>query len=271
MVAEVDQATGLWSERLSCHQARAPIRDDRRIERRLIELVFEKHPPAVGQPRVDFAQKVEVRAEDAIEVRLPGEIGAVGDPDGQRLRPELLADLDALEIVRDRLVAHSPVAVGQRTELVRELLTGLVLKRVGVDRVKADAKRLRLFGKLAVIADLVPREMRRAGRRRPRQLMDGCAILELVDNAARFALARKAGEARAARADPPRRNGDGESGDFGGDRLDVEAAALQAPSEGGIVLILRRGELFVLFADQRMRDAIRHVSSPVSTAPSNSS
>src|SRR5208283_4561728 len=98
-------------------------------------------------------------------------------------------------------------------------------------------KRLGAFGELPVIADLVPRDMRRAGRRGAGELVDRRAVLELVENAARLAGARKAGEARSARAYAPGRDGDRKDGDLRRDRLDVEAAALKLPAERGIVVL----------------------------------
>ena len=42
VMAEIDEAMRLGPERLRRHQARSPIGDHGRIERRLVELVFEK-------------------------------------------------------------------------------------------------------------------------------------------------------------------------------------------------------------------------------------
>ncbi len=88
--------------------------------------------------------------------------------------------------------------------------------------------------------------------------MDRRAVLELVEDAARLARAGEAREARAARADAPGRNGDGEGGRLGGDRLDVDAAALEPPAERGKILVLRMGELGVLLGDQVAGNAIGH-------------
>ena len=246
------------------HQARPPIRDHGRIEGRLVELVLEEHPPVAGQARIDLGKRLEIPVEHAIEVRLAGEVGAVGDPHRQRLRAELLADLDAFEIMRDRLVPHGLRRVGQRAELVGELLPGLVLKGVGIDRVEADAERLGEFGERAIIADLVPREMRRAGRRGARELLDRRAVLELVEHVARLAGAGKAGEARAAGADAPGRHGDAEGGDLGGDRLDVEPAPRELSSERAVVVFEFGGAFRVRLGDQRVGNAVRHLcSSPL--------
>ena len=75
---------------------------------------------------------------------LAGEVRAVADPDRQRLGAERLADLDAFEIVLDRLPARRGVGVRERAELVGERLARLVLEGVGVHRVEAEAERRRL-------------------------------------------------------------------------------------------------------------------------------
>ena len=61
-----------------------------------------------------------------------------------------------------------------------------------------------------------------------RQLGDDGAILDLVEDVARLALAGEAGKARAAGADAPGGHGDGEGRDLGLDRVDVDAAAVEA-------------------------------------------
>ena len=108
MMAEVDQAMGLRPQRLRRHEAGSPVGDHGRIERGLVKLVLEKHAPVVGQARVDLAHRFEIPVERAVEVRLAGKVRAVGDPDRQRLRAELLADLDAFDVVRDRLIRAPP-------------------------------------------------------------------------------------------------------------------------------------------------------------------
>ena len=152
--------------------------------------------------------------------------------------------------------------MAERAELIRKLLPGLVLERVGVDGVEADAERFRALGQFPVVAHFVPGDMRRAGRGGARQLLDGRAILELVEDPARFADAGEAGEARAAGADGPRRRGDGESRDFFGDRLDVQAAPLKLSAERGVVVFERCGALGVLLANETVRYTVGHVASP---------
>ena len=71
-------------------------------------------------------------------MHLAREVAAVADPHRERLRSERPADLDALEVVRDRLPAHSRVRMGEAAELVRELLTRLILEGVRVHRVEVQ-------------------------------------------------------------------------------------------------------------------------------------
>ena len=55
-------------------------------------------------------------------------------------RSQALADLDALEVVGHRLVAHGGVGVGQGAELVGQRLARLVLEGVGIDRVEGRVR-----------------------------------------------------------------------------------------------------------------------------------
>ena len=49
VVAEVDQARRLFAQLARAVVARAPVVDDGRVERRLVELVLDEQPPVVGQ------------------------------------------------------------------------------------------------------------------------------------------------------------------------------------------------------------------------------
>ena len=158
VVAEIDQAERLGPEFLRRGEARAPVGNHRRIERRLVELVLDEHLPVGGQRGVDFAHRVDIAVERLGEVRLAGEIRAVGDPHRQRLRAEPLADLDTFEIVVDRGAAHRRVGVAQRAELVRKRLAGLVLEGVGIDRVEGEAARFRRLAQRGEVARSCPRE-----------------------------------------------------------------------------------------------------------------
>src|SRR5215472_12927150 len=205
MMAKVDEAIGLGPEFLRDGEARAPIRDHSRIERRLVELVLEEYPPVSRERRDDLAHRVNIAVERLGQIRLAGKVRAVGDPDGQRFRTELAADLDAFDVVRDRLSAHTRISMRQRAELVRKLLPRLILERVGIDRVEDKAVHRSLFAQGGIVVDLVPRNVRRDRRCRPRQSLDHGTIVDLLEDVARLARPRKAGEPRATRADAPGR------------------------------------------------------------------
>jgi hypothetical protein len=146
--------------------------------------------------------------------------------------------------------------MAETAELVGELLLGLVLEGVGVDRVEAQAQLVaELLHRVHVLV-LVPGEMQRDGRRRAGQPLDRGAVFQLVEHVARLADAGEPGEARAAGADTPARDGDAEARHGLGDRLDVGAAPRQLPSERVIVFLERRQRLGVLLGDVGRGDAI---------------
>ena len=126
MVAEVDEAEGPRSKRLRGKERRAPILDHGRIEGRLVHLVFEEEPPIRRQPGIDRRRQFEIALEGPGEMALAREVGAVADPNGQRLRAELFAERDAVEIVPDCLLAHGAIGVRERTELVGRGCVGSV-------------------------------------------------------------------------------------------------------------------------------------------------
>src|ERR1700674_4132337 len=58
----------------------------------------------------------------AAQVILSGIIGAISQPQADHVRVNLLRDVDALDYMRDRLLAHSPVEMAQAAEAVRVIL-----------------------------------------------------------------------------------------------------------------------------------------------------
>ena len=94
------------------------------------------------------------------EVLLAGKVRAVSDPDRESHRPKLLADRDALEIVRDRLRAHRRISMSQATVLVRVGLPGLILEGIGINGGKAQAERLGVPAQRSNIIHAVPRDVR---------------------------------------------------------------------------------------------------------------
>src|SRR5207237_4169761 len=106
--------------------------------------------------------------------------------------------------------AHGGVRVRQASELVGVFLPGLILEGVGVHRVEVQAARGGELLQLAGVLRLVPGDVERDSGRRADELKDGRAIFKLLEDAARLAGAGKAREARPARADAPRGDGDAE-------------------------------------------------------------
>ena len=253
MVAEIDEAIGLRAERAGDHVVGAPILHDGRIKGRLVHLVLGKEPPVVGQRLVDLRHRGEIALERLGEIALAGEIRAVADPDRQRLGAERLADLDAFKIVFDGLRAGRGIGVAERTVFIGMRLRRGVGKGVGVHRVEGKAERIALCLQLLGVG-LVPGNMQRDGRGCLCQLVDDGAVVELVEDAARLAEARKAGKARAAGAHAPGWDGDEELGNLCGDRLDVDAAARKICAERLVVGFQRGLALVILGCDQILRD-----------------
>ena len=99
----------------------------------------------------------------AAHVALAGVVGALGQPDLQVARPGRVHDVDALEVVVDRLLPDLRVGVGERAELVVVVLEG-----VGVDRARGAMPRSSAYAaQRGVVVDQVPRDVQRDRRRQP--------------------------------------------------------------------------------------------------------
>ncbi len=118
MMAEIDQAPGVLAEAGGGQVIGPPILDHGRIEGRLVHLVLGEQLPALRQTSIDLPHRIQIALEGLGEVALAGEVGAVGDPDRERLGSDRLADLDAFQIVLDRLGPRRRIGVGERAELV---------------------------------------------------------------------------------------------------------------------------------------------------------
>ncbi len=261
MVAEVDERQRALAELARAVVARAPVVEHGRVERGLVELVLDEHPEAGGQRRVDRAQAVQVARECPAEVHLAREVPAVADPDRVRARAELHAQLQAVDVVLDRLPADRRVRVRQAAELVRQLLPGLVLEGVRVHRIDEEAARRGIRLELGRAVGLVPRDVERDPRRHPHEAQDRLAVVELLEDVARLARAREAREARAAGAEAPRGHGHAERHRALGDALDVDAAALELPAEVRVVLLEPGRPLAVLLDHERLVDPEAHAGS----------
>ncbi|MCY1294693.1 hypothetical protein D9M68_577680 [compost metagenome] len=134
------------------------------------------------------------------------------------------------------------------------LLARRVGKRVGVHRIEAEAERRALLLKRGKIADLVPGNVQRDGRRRPGQLLDDGAILELVEDIAWLPLAGETGKARAAGADTPGGDGDAIGGDLALDLVNVDPAAVESLTKAFIIPAQCSETAFVLGLDRRLAD-----------------
>ena len=227
VVAEVDQALGLGPQLLRGEDRAAPVGDHGGIERRLEHLVLQQHPPVVGQGVIDLGGRLQIAVEAAGEVLLAGEVGPVADPDGEVPGAELPTDLDAFDVVLDRLGAGRRHGRGERAGGVGLGLAGLVLEGVGVHRVEAEAERGGLLAQGGVVAHLVPGKVRRDARGDAAQLLDDGAVLQLLVDVGRLAGDRELGEARAAAPRAPGRHGDREAGHPVLDRIDGDALALE--------------------------------------------
>ncbi len=104
------------------------------------------------------------------------------------------------------------------------LLICSVRKGVGIHRVEAKAERVGVCLQPCRVF-LIPRNMKRDSGRGSRQLVDDSAVIQLVENTAWFAEARKAGKACAAGSNTPGWDGHMELGNLGRYRIDIDVAA----------------------------------------------
>ena len=122
-------------------------------------------------------------------------------------------------------------------------LPDLILKSIGIYRVKLQTA---LFGKFAQFIDtfrFIPRNMQRNRRGRTNQFIDRRAIFEFFVNAARFARAGKTRKTGAARADSPRRHGNLKTADALHQIFDFDIFPPQ--SFGEIIIIFRQNISFI--------------------------
>ena len=250
MVTEVDQAEGLGPERLRRHERGAPVLDDGGVERRLVHLVLDEQPPVGGEPRVDAGRGFEVALEGTREVLLAGEVGAIADPQRQRLRAELATDADAVEVMLDRLRAHRGRGVRQAPELVGLALAALVLESVGVHGIEAEPEARGVRLERAVVLAGIPGQVQRDGRRRAGEPVDHSAVLEFLEDVARLARPGEAREARPASANTPGGQCHGEIRHTARHGLDVETTAHELRPECLVVGIERGGQRCVSGSDE---------------------
>ena len=105
-MAQIDETLGLGPQFLGDEYAGSPIRNHRRVERGLVELVLDEHAPIGGNCRINGARALQIAVQGVAELLLAGKICAIADPHGQRLRTQGLAELYAFDIVLHSLGAH---------------------------------------------------------------------------------------------------------------------------------------------------------------------
>jgi hypothetical protein len=150
----------------------------------------------VGQRGIDVRCGVKIAVEAAAKVLLAGEVGAIANPHGEVGRAELAADLDAFDVVLDRLRPDLGVGRGQRSAGVAVRLAGLVLEGVRIDRIEAEPETGGFLAQGGVVAHLVPGEVRRDARGLAAELVDHRAVFQLFVHIGRLAGDRELGEAR---------------------------------------------------------------------------
>ncbi len=161
VVAGVEAHHGPLPQRDHVRVRRAPVRDVRVVERRLEQLVLQHQPLLRPELRVDLGERLGDGVLPGADVVLARVVRAVREPDLQVARARRRHDLQALEVVVDRLAAHARVPGGQRPELV-----GLLLERVRVDRPELHALVLRVAAQGREVLDAVPRDVQGDGRGR---------------------------------------------------------------------------------------------------------
>src|SRR4029453_17963787 len=124
----------------------------------------------------------------------------------------LIHDLDALEVMIDRLAAHRLIDMGEAAELL-----DVVLECIGVNRAERHTKISGIVPERAIVLDLVPRNVQRHFRCKPGQLVDLGSVGEFFLNGPRRAWRAEDLEPGAGVAESPRRQLNGLIGQLVGD------------------------------------------------------
>ena len=175
--------------------------------------------------------------------------------------PELLTEIDHGEVVLERALADVGVGVAERAELVRHARSGggrIVLERVRVHRVEADAELVGVRAQRGRVVRVVPRHVEAdrvvgAGER-----VERGDVVELLLGGARLTATREPTEARPARAQCPRRSRHREAPHLGDHRLDVDPPVAEAVAERGQVAFVARHQVGLEVADPVGGDADGH-------------
>src|SRR5262245_18841197 len=120
-MSQVNEASRLRPKFARAVITRAPVVDDRVVERRSIQLVLEKYAAVIRQRFVYDMHAFQISLERAPGMDLTGKVPAVAYPNGKRLRPENFTNLDALDVVFHGLPSHGRIRMSETPKLVRQL------------------------------------------------------------------------------------------------------------------------------------------------------
>jgi hypothetical protein len=96
VVPEVHQNLRLLPQLLAGGERCAPVGEVRVVEGRLVGLVLQQQPHALGHRRVDLVQTRKHPVSTLHEGVLPRIVRAVGEPQGEHVRADFLGYSDAL-------------------------------------------------------------------------------------------------------------------------------------------------------------------------------
>src|SRR5262245_58309400 len=129
-------------------------------------------------------------------------------------------------------------------------LSRLVLKRVGIHRIEAQAAGAGERAQFRRIVRLVPGNVERHGRSRADQFENRPAVFKLLVNITRLALAGETRESCSARADTPRGNRDVKGCGLLYQILDIDVLPPEFPGESFVVFVNPRARLTILVVDE---------------------
>src|SRR5262245_21448638 len=101
--------------------------------------MFEENTPVVGQGLVYRMHAVPIAVQRPPRMYLAGKVPAVGDPHRQRFGAENLSNLDAVNIVFDRLPPHGRIGMRETAKFIRKFPSRLILERSGVHRIEMQS------------------------------------------------------------------------------------------------------------------------------------
>ena len=139
MVPQIDQYLRIFTHGLAQRVGGAPVRDDHGVKIGLVRFVLDEHGPIIGHGTVNVGKGFGGALVSAAQVVLSGEIGTIGEPDGQHFGIQLFAVLYTLDVVVNGLLADDSFRVAKGAEFIAIRLVFLVLKSIGIDRIDGQA------------------------------------------------------------------------------------------------------------------------------------